>query len=123
MSKNPHKTTESRSVRWYLYLLECNDGTLYTGITTDIARRLSEHNLGSASRYTRSRLPVKLIYQERCLNKSNALKKEYEIKSLSRKEKETYIYKETKRMHPRGRSSAASGKSPKFRLQNQTGPV
>ncbi len=93
MSRNPNKTAESRTVRWYLYLLECNDGTLYAGITNNLDRRVQEHNDGTASRYTRSRLPVKLIYQEQCLNKSNALKKEYGIKSLSRKEKEAYIRK------------------------------
>ncbi len=113
MSKSPHKTTRSRSVRWYLYLMACSDGTFYTGITTDLARRLSEHNNGTASRYTRSRLPVKLIYQERCQNKSSALKKECEIKALSRKEKEHYI------LFHRGPRKKTS----KFRLQIQTGPV
>ncbi len=113
MSKSPHKTRRSRSVRWYLYLMACSDGTFYTGITTDIARRLSEHNNGTASRYTRSRLPVKLIYQERCQNKSSALKKEYGIKALSRKEKENYI------LFHRGLGKKTS----KFRLQIQTGPV
>ncbi len=85
------KRATNRSVRWYLYLLKCSDGTFYTGITNDLSRRLSEHNNGTASRYTRSRLPVKLIYQELCQNKSNALKKEWGIKALSRKGKEEYI--------------------------------
>jgi putative endonuclease len=91
MSKSPQKTTESRPVRWYLYLLECNDGTLYTGITNNLERRVQEHNNGTASRYTRSRLPVKLLYQERCKSRSSALKKEYGLKELSRKEKKEYI--------------------------------
>ncbi len=91
MPKNPQKTILSRPVRWYLYLLECNDGTVYTGITNNLERRLQEHNNGTASRYTRSRLPVKLLYQEQCKSRSSALKKEYGIKELSRKEKQEYI--------------------------------
>jgi len=77
--------------KWYLYLLACKDGTLYTGITNDLARRLAQHNGGRASRYTRSRLPVRLVYQERCRNRSDALKKEYAVKQLSRRAKEEYI--------------------------------
>jgi predicted GIY-YIG superfamily endonuclease len=77
--------------RWVLYIIKCDDGTLYTGITNDLARRVRQHNDGSASRYTRSRLPVKLVYQESCRGRSQALKKEFSVKSLSRKEKEAYI--------------------------------
>jgi predicted GIY-YIG superfamily endonuclease len=76
---------------WCLYMLKCSDGSLYTGITNDLARRLEQHNAGKASRYTRSRKPVKLIYQEPCRGRSRALKKEYALKSLTRKEKEDYI--------------------------------
>ena len=76
---------------WLLYILKCCDGSLYTGITNDIPRRVGQHNAGTASRYTRSRLPVELIYKERCRNKSGALKKECRIKDLTRKEKEEYI--------------------------------
>jgi predicted GIY-YIG superfamily endonuclease len=78
-------------VRWRLYILRCRDGTLYTGITVDLARRLDLHNAGKASRYTRSRRPVVLVYQESCSSKSSALKKERRIKSLSRLEKKAYI--------------------------------
>jgi predicted GIY-YIG superfamily endonuclease len=77
--------------RWVLYIIKCGDGTLYTGITNDLARRVMQHNDGSASRYTRSRLPVKLVHQESCRGRSHALKKEFAMKSLSRKEKEEYI--------------------------------
>ncbi len=91
MSKSPQKTTRSRPVRWSLYLLECSDGTLYTGITNNLERRVQEHNNGTASRYTRSRLPVKLLYEELCKSRSSALKKEHGIKELSRKEKQEYI--------------------------------
>jgi predicted GIY-YIG superfamily endonuclease len=88
---NPNQRKINHSDRWYLYMVKCSDGTLYTGITNDLHRRLSEHNNGTASRYTRSRLPVRLVYREPCRNKSSALKKECQIKSLSREEKEAYI--------------------------------
>jgi len=71
--------------------VKCADGTLYTGITNDLQRRLDQHNSGTASRYTRSRLPVALVYREGCRDKSGALKKEYRMKSLSRSAKEDYI--------------------------------
>jgi predicted GIY-YIG superfamily endonuclease len=76
---------------WCLYLVRCADGTLYTGITNDLQRRLGQHNNGTASRYTRSRLPVELVYREGCRNKSGALKKECRVKALARKAKEAYI--------------------------------
>jgi predicted GIY-YIG superfamily endonuclease len=87
----PPKKQKKKTVGWSLYVLKCSDNTLYTGITNDLLRRLTQHNNGTASRYTRSRLPVKLFYQERCRGRSSALKKEYAIKQLSRKEKEAYI--------------------------------
>ena len=87
------KTKKNTGGRWSLYVLQCADNTLYTGITNDLQRRIQQHNTGTASRYTRSRLPVALAYQERCLNKSSALKKEYRMKCLSRKEKKEYINK------------------------------
>ena len=77
--------------RWLLYILKCSDGTFYTGITNDLPKRVETHNCGKASRYTRVRLPVSVIYKEGCLNKSSALKKELRIKALSRAEKEEYI--------------------------------
>jgi predicted GIY-YIG superfamily endonuclease len=81
--------------KWFLYILKCCDGTLYTGITNDLSRRVKQHNDGTASRYTRSRLPVRIVYQERCRNQSSALKKECRIKSLSRQEKKDYIKSKT----------------------------
>jgi len=77
--------------RWYLYILKCCDGSLYTGIAKNPQRRMQAHNSGTAARYTRSRLPVSVIYQELCRGRSSALRKEYAIKQLSRKEKEDYI--------------------------------
>jgi len=84
---------DSKSGHWFLYILRCSDNTFYTGITNDLQRRLDKHNDGRASRYTRGRLPVQLIYHERCRNKSSALKKEYTLKSLTRREKIHYIKK------------------------------
>jgi len=70
--------------KWACYLLECADGTLYCGITNDLERRLAAHNAGNGAKYTRTRLPVKLAYQERCASKSDALKRERAIKRLPR---------------------------------------
>ncbi len=79
------------SKQWFLYILKCRDGTLYTGITNNLARRLKQHSKGTASRYTRSRLPVRMLFQEPCCGKSEALRKEYAMKALTRKQKELYI--------------------------------
>jgi len=76
---------------WYVYILRCADGSLYTGITTDLDRRCKQHNAGTASRYTRSRLPVELVYQEARDSQSKALKRELEIKALTRQQKESLI--------------------------------
>jgi len=72
---------------WNVYILKCNDGSLYTGSTTDIVRRLKEHNSGKGASYTRSRLPVKLAYKEECASRSEAQKREAEIKSWPRSKK------------------------------------
>ncbi len=82
---------------WYLYILKCRDGTFYTGITTDIERRLDRHNKGLASKYTARRLPVEIVIVEKCGEKSDALKHEYRLKQKSRKEKEEYIAEHGKR--------------------------
>jgi UV DNA damage endonuclease len=76
---------------WVVYMLRCADGSLYTGITNDLLQRMKKHNAGTASRYTRSRLPVKLVYEERSENRSLATKRELAIKSLSRIAKEALI--------------------------------
>jgi len=72
---------------WYLYILECSDGTLYTGITTDVNRRLLEHNSGKGAKYTRVRRPVVLRALFEAKNRSEASKEEYRIKQLNRTEK------------------------------------
>ncbi|MBR2889809.1 MAG: GIY-YIG nuclease family protein [Oscillospiraceae bacterium] len=72
---------------WYLYIVECRDGTFYTGITDDISRRMQQHSSGKGAKYTRGRGPVVLRYQEECGTHSQALRREIEIKKLSRMEK------------------------------------
>ena len=73
--------------RWRVYILKCSDGSLYTGITTDLTRRVQEHNQGKGAKYTRSRLPVEILYFEKYPDRSTALKEEARIKKLKRKEK------------------------------------
>lgn len=76
---------------WIVYILRCRDGSLYTGITNDLPKRLKTHTAGKASRYTRSRLPVTLAHQEPAPTKSHALKREAAIKRLTRRAKLTLI--------------------------------
>ena len=78
---------------WYLYILRCKDGTLYTGITTDVEKRLEAHQSGKGAKYTRGRGPLELVYKEECGDHSHALKRELEIKSLSREGKLNLIEK------------------------------
>jgi predicted GIY-YIG superfamily endonuclease len=77
--------------RWFVYLLLCGDGTLYTGIAKDVGRRCQQHNAGTASRYTRSRLPVVVVYHESHASQSLALRREAAIKALSRRQKMSLI--------------------------------
>lgn len=77
---------------WKLYILRCGDGTLYTGITTDVDARLSAHRNGKGAKYTRGRLPLELVYSEECGSRSDALKREFAIKSLPRAEKEQLLF-------------------------------
>ena len=73
--------------KWYLYILRCGDGTLYTGITTDVEKRLAAHRAGKGAKYTRGRGPLELVYQEEVENHSAAAKREWQIKQLKKKEK------------------------------------
>lgn len=76
------------SPAWFVYILRCADDSLYTGVTTDLARRLEEHNEGrAAARYTRARRPLRLVYQEAAADRSSACRREAEIKKLSRASK------------------------------------
>lgn len=78
---------------WHLYILRCGDGTLYTGITTDVEKRLEAHRSGKGAKYTRGRSPLELIYREECGSHSDALKRELTVKKLSREQKEMLIRK------------------------------
>lgn len=77
---------------FYTYILECNDGTFYTGWTNNIDKREETHNKGLGAKYTKSRLPVKVVYFEIFETKKEAMKREWEIKKLKRKNKERLIY-------------------------------
>lgn len=76
---------------WYLYMLRCGDGTLYTGITTDVEKRLEAHRSGKGAKYTRGRGPLELVYRELCQDHSQALKREAAVKRLPREKKEALI--------------------------------
>jgi predicted GIY-YIG superfamily endonuclease len=76
---------------WFVYILSCADGTLYTGVSTNIARRCKQHNDGKAARYTRSRRPVRVVYQETHPDQGSALGREAAIKALSRLQKMVLI--------------------------------
>ena len=75
-------------MNYFIYMVKCSDDSLYTGITTDIQRRIKEHNSSDkGAKYTKVRRPVTLVYTEECEDRSSASKREYEIKHFSRKEK------------------------------------
>ena len=81
---------------WHLYILRCKDGTLYTGITTDVEKRFEAHQSGKGAKYTRGRGPLELVYRETCGSHSDALKREAAVKRLTREQKQALIdtYKE-----------------------------
>jgi putative endonuclease len=74
-------------MKWCVYILECADGSLYTGITNNIKRRLEQHGKGAGAKYTRGRLPVTLLYSEKYIDRASAARREAQIKKLSRLEK------------------------------------
>ncbi|MEJ2761156.1 MAG: GIY-YIG nuclease family protein [Gammaproteobacteria bacterium] len=80
---------------WFVYIVRCADGTLYTGITCDVERRLREHN-GKGRRgaaYTRARRPVRLVYREPCPDRSRAARREYKLRNMPRRDKEKLVLK------------------------------
>lgn len=87
IAKNGHVSYSQIMSNWTIYILECADKTFYTGITTDFKRRVDEHNNGSASKYTRARLPVKPVFSMSAADRSEASQIEYKIKKMSRKKK------------------------------------
>ena len=78
---------------WFLYILECSNGSFYTGISNNLDKRLKRHNSGKASKYTRARLPVAFVYTEEFDNRSQASKREAEVKRLNRTQKEQLVGK------------------------------
>lgn len=78
----------TRRSAWHVYLVRCADGTLYTGITTDLARRMAAHNAGKGAKYTRSRGPVRLVWSEPAKDVGAARRREYQVRTLPRAEKE-----------------------------------
>lgn len=92
MGEDPQTVAPSR---WYCYLLACADGTFYAGITTDLARRLAQHSEGSASRYTRARRPVRLVYSEPHPDRSCATRRERQLKALPKAAKEALAQQAT----------------------------
>lgn len=85
--------SQTKDRNWFIYVVVCFDNSLYCGITTDIERRLNQHNghIKGGAKYTRSRRPVKLIWNDFCNSRSDALKKEYAFKKMSRKNKLKFI--------------------------------
>lgn len=84
-----------------VYILECSDGTLYTGWTNDIDKRFASHQSGQGAKYTKIRRPVKLVYMEQCEDKSSGLKREYEIKKMKRDTKFELIESELNKLKER----------------------
>lgn len=77
--------------RWHVYMVQCTDGSLYTGIATDVDRRVAEHNAGQGAKYTRGRGPVTLVYREEVKDRPAALKREYAIKRMRADQKRELI--------------------------------
>lgn len=98
---------------WFVYLVRCKDRTLYTGVTTDVKRRVEEHNDGRGARYTRSRCPVKLVYREKAADRSAALRREHEIKRMTAEGKRglvaKYRVRTSKRRRPNRRKVSFIG--------------
>ena len=91
---------EAAAVHWMVYMLECADKTLYTGITNDLDRRLAEHAAGKGARYTKGRGTFRLVYRETCQNRAEALRRETAIKLLDRTQKrQLCMVSSTGRMH------------------------
>jgi putative endonuclease len=87
--------TKMGSDLWFVYMVRCSDNSLYTGIATNVERRIDEHNKGdkSGAKYTRPRRPVKLVYQEKAASRSEAASREAVLKKLTKKEKEALVRK------------------------------
>lgn len=87
LAQQPKRPKRSRAKPWHVYLVRCADGSLYCGVSNDLAKRVASHNAGTGAKYTRARGPVTLVWSRRCGTKSKACQHEYRIKQLSRTEK------------------------------------
>ena len=108
---------------WFLYIVRCNDGTFYTGITTDVKRRLAEHRgkgPGGGAKYLRGRGPLKLVLKKKAGTRSLALKMEYRVKKMDRREKENLICGKGRFVFPCSKSSL-NIYSPPIRLRRSAG--
>ena len=104
------------STGWFCYLLECADGTLYAGITTAVHRRLSAHNVGSASKYTRARRPVRVVHTEEWPDRSSATRREHALKKMSRAAKLALVLaSRPSRARSSGYARAGSRRPPSWR--------
>ncbi|MBB3168667.1 GIY-YIG nuclease family protein [Simiduia aestuariiviva] len=79
------------STQWFVYIIQASDNSLYTGITTDVARRFEQHRAGTGAKYFRGRTPERLCYQEPCPDRASASRREWEIKQLTRTQKQALI--------------------------------
>lgn len=92
ISREKHRNIQAKTeMSAYTYMVECADGTLYTGWTNHLVKRMQAHNAGKGAKYTKSRLPVKLVYYERFPTKQEAMRREYAIKQLSKVDKKRLI--------------------------------
>ena len=91
LKKKTRKLRKKKREPWFLYVLKCSDGTLYTGITNNVQKRFQNHQSGKGARFTRTRLPLQLLYQESCASRSAALVREWQVKSFPRKKKELLV--------------------------------
>lgn len=87
----PNSKNSEEKKGWFVYIIQCKDKTYYTGITNNLEKRIKSHNAGTASKYTRVRLPVTLVYTENHPDRSSASKREYQIKQLTKKQKQALI--------------------------------
>lgn len=92
MSNPSEQSSTKQNAPWWVYLLRCSDNSLYAGVTTDIERRVKEHNNSKlGAKYTRARRPVQLAYLEKADDKSSACKREYQIRHLTKRKKEQLV--------------------------------
>jgi putative endonuclease len=91
MLEGMKESETEKSEPWHLYILECADGTFYTGVAKDIHKRLDQHNSSKGAKYTRTRLPVKIVYHEMCASRSSALIRECVVKAFPREKKKKLI--------------------------------